>query len=553
MDVQQSAPTLPPFGDPAFAPALFSLIRDAAPLNAPVDPVLIQSILLCLVAGDKHLIFRTALEDVSATAKAALVTLSAIFGLTCHRLKLGSHRRAPSHDEHDAATAFLRSLFLPSSQRTGSRNDPVSTKRMSGRKKRRSSGSSSQRPSLYNHWRPSPRPPTPQSPLKNNVQLTPRISPNEISYGGDNESVDDPFASFGRSKGAPSETHPTVVRPVPHTYSDPPPQQASPTLDLPSALVITGLEAADDVVQRALQRVMTEKCVILEEATAFPGRRSSTPMGRSHHGEEGQTIHRFPHDFVVVYVCALEPCDRPPIHRALLDKFSMSVNLVLQPNTRQILKNLNTPSYLTPAFSSSPTSTPLSISCALPAQSWPNRLAAFPPTLLASMRRACARAALSPALEVYLADLFAATRHHPELDGMLLTVRCQAEAEHLARAGRVLGRDASGMELLHVEADAIVDDASGSLTIDYRGEAALVDPFRDMQDDEGSALDVSDADVARIFPRVVSHRLRVRAGPEDQILGSVAYGAVAKESAGEVAWRDGRSVKDVLVRILADV
>ena len=79
MEEQAPGLTLPPFGDQTFAPALFSLVRDAAPLNAPVDPVIIQAVLLCLIAGNKHLILRTAPEDVSIAAKAAVAVSPTIF------------------------------------------------------------------------------------------------------------------------------------------------------------------------------------------------------------------------------------------------------------------------------------------------------------------------------------------------------------------------------------------------------------------------------------------------------------------------------------------
>ncbi|KAI4523469.1 hypothetical protein K525DRAFT_236804 [Schizophyllum commune Loenen D] len=533
--------TLPPFGDPTFAPALFSLVRDAAPLNAPVDPVIIQAILLCLICGNKHLILRTAPEDVAIAAKAAVATLSAIFGLTTHRLKLASHRHGPTYPGPDDTATFLRSLFLPSTTRTSTHYDTVYTKRAHARKKRRSSGSSSQRPSLH-HWRASPRPPTPQSPLKNSVALPPRIPSNDA----DSQSAEDPFATFGRSKGAAKDSRPLIIRPVPHVHSDPLPQPSA-TLEVPEGLVITGLEAADSALQRALQRVMTERRVVLEEPPEVWGKRSSTPTGTMFHGS--QSIYDCPDEFIVVYVCALEPYERPALLRSLLDKFSMSVNLTLHFNTRQLLKS--TPSQSTPAYGTSPTSTPRSMSNN--AQNWSNYPPALPPTLLASMRRACKRATISPQLELYLLDLFAATRHRPELDAMLLTATCQAEAALFARAARVVGRDLTGMELLQTALDVGDEGASGSLTIDYRGEAALVDPFRDIQDDEDRALDVSDADVARIFPRVVSHRLSTRAGPDDEVLGSVAYGAAGVAPVADGVWKEGRSVKDVLIKILGDV
>ena len=64
---------------------------------------------------------------------------------------------------------------------------------------------------------------------------------------------------------------------------------------------------------------------------------------------------------------------------------------------------------------------------------------------------------------------------------------------------------------------------------------------------------------ARVFPRVVSHRLRVRDGPDHEILGSVMHPAVgiprdrgSGQSDEEPMW-ERRTVKEALVEILADV
>ena len=76
-------------------------------------------------------------------------------------------------------------------------------------------------------------------------------------------------------------------------------------------------------------------------------------------------------------------------------------------------------------------------------------------------------------------------------------------------------------------------------------------------------LDVSEADIARIVPRVLSHRLRVRDRPEDEILGSLMYSAVGTcaeclrhndEDDGDKqnTW-ERSTVKDILVKILAEV
>lgn len=229
-------------------------------------------------------------------------------------------------------------------------------------------------------------------------------------------------------------------------------------------------------------------------------------------------------------------------------------------------------------------------------------------------------AALHPSLDMYLLDLFSATRHHPALDGTLLTMRAHTDAEALARAFRVLNGDTIGAALVYHEArmgdrETAAESFSGSwadgdsaawrsadslertngngkapgseesgvpgvrLRVDnedgYRSFSGGIGEYLDGPESELSPAealdaavrkawpevwDVSEEDVARIFPRVVSHRLRVRDGPDDEILGSVMWPAVPVESGAgaEVAagvkmgW-ERKTVKEILVRVLADV
>jgi len=57
-------------GTQAFFPALISYIHNiGAPASLPLDHVIFQSILLCLITGDKHLILRTPEEDVGLVVK----------------------------------------------------------------------------------------------------------------------------------------------------------------------------------------------------------------------------------------------------------------------------------------------------------------------------------------------------------------------------------------------------------------------------------------------------------------------------------------------------
>lgn len=62
---------LPDPGTPAFFPAVLSQIRGAAP-HLALDPVLLQALLLCLLAGNKNLILRTREDEIGPVSKLAV-------------------------------------------------------------------------------------------------------------------------------------------------------------------------------------------------------------------------------------------------------------------------------------------------------------------------------------------------------------------------------------------------------------------------------------------------------------------------------------------------
>lgn len=181
---------------------------------------------------------------------------------------------------------------------------------------------------------------------------------------------------------------------------------------------------------------------------------------------------------------------------------------------------------------------------------------------------------------MYLADLFSAARHHPRLDGTFLTVRAMEDAEDLARASRVLGVDPTGSELVRNPDNALYPYADfgedeSRYDTDEVGNNAIdgtyADPDSRIQNQPEllttgaevnmEPLYVSEADIARIAPRVVTHRLRVRSGPQDEVLSSAVFGATFEDHIDN--GRDGRStydsqgtrstVKEILVGILSDV
>lgn len=69
--------------------------------------------------------------------------------------------------------------------------------------------------------------------------------------------------------------------------------------------------------------------------------------------------------------------------------------------------------------------------------------------------------------------------------------------------------------------------------------------------------DASEVDVAKVVPRVISHRLRVRDGPEDEMMGGLVFMATTPRvptgfENKEGIWRR-RTVKEILVKLMTQV
>jgi hypothetical protein len=100
----------------------------------------------------------------------------------------------------------------------------------------------------------------------------------------------------------------------PHSHSDPlpprrkRPSQSKPPLQLPHALVISGLEYATDSTQRTFANVLTEKQVVLAGETNSP--KTDT--------EDDQGTWNLPDGFITIYVCPLSARERPHIHKTLV-------------------------------------------------------------------------------------------------------------------------------------------------------------------------------------------------------------------------------------------
>lgn len=106
---------------------------------------------------------------------------------------------------------------------------------------------------------------------------------------------------------------------------------------LPKALVVSGLELTSGATQRALVEVLTERRVVLEggkdEKTEGHGKKSS----RDHREFVTDGVWNLPEGFIMVYVCSLDPRERPKIHKSLVSTcFSIS-----QPTINEFYSSTN--------------------------------------------------------------------------------------------------------------------------------------------------------------------------------------------------------------------
>lgn len=80
----------------------------------------------------------------------------------------------------------------------------------------------------------------------------------------------------------------------------------SDMLKIPSAIVVSGLEHASLPAQRAVLRTLAEKKLVVSD---------------NHSEIESELQLDLPDDFIMVYVCRLDPHERPPIYNSLVCTF----------------------------------------------------------------------------------------------------------------------------------------------------------------------------------------------------------------------------------------
>ena len=118
-----------------------------------------------------------------------------------------------------------------------------------------------------------------------------------------------PFHAAGRRFGSSRSTEPESPR-VLHGPSSAP--------WLPTAVVVTGLEHSSVPCHRALLRTLLENRVTFDEDP----------------GSAKHTSWHLPEDFVLVYVCAFDPRERPSVHKSLARQPTSSH--IPEPKTRHL-------------------------------------------------------------------------------------------------------------------------------------------------------------------------------------------------------------------------
>ncbi|KAK0213247.1 hypothetical protein DFS33DRAFT_109483 [Desarmillaria ectypa] len=537
-------------GTPAFFPRLLANIQEASfGAEIPLDNVVLQSILLCFISGDKHLILRASEEDIPHVQRIAVSILSSLFGVVTHKLRIRRPDSEPRHPtlRQTTASPFLRSLFLsgtPSSSSTLSSIDDTGTPGVSACKtEKRRSGSRSTTKRKSKHYSRS-------SSFANDLVNAQSLSPTSL-HSDLNEDKLRSFPSTISGKETTAASNPSASRyslhppTFVHSFLDSAPFQESRDLKfsrIPNSVVLSGLENASLPSQRALIRVLAEKRLVLDsqeievERSSTHGREMRQPIGSGSlyddlEDEEMDGIWNLPDGFMLICVCPMNTRERPAIHKNLLDHFSMSATVNLTADVRALCKH----PHLTRVLSPTP----------------------IPQSLIHELRAFYHRTHFPAHLKLYLSDLFTAARHHHQLDGMWLTARSMQDAEDLARASRVLCCDPTGMELVREtaalgETSTHADEGEDDKFFDGTDEISWNVPIN-MDDSESTGepivmLDVSEADIARIAPRVMTHRLRVR-DVDDEIF----YGAMSGAAFMSANNDEKPTIKSILVQILAEV
>jgi hypothetical protein len=241
-------------------------------------------------------------------------TLTSIFSYPTHKLKI--HPSSRQSNPESPAT-FLRSLFLPRSGQASSTFDPDDT----------SFHSHKRRPSLS---RTSSSSHQPQSKIDRDSRSTsspcllstPTVSEQpSASLSSPTLAISSPTLKYKRTESLPHSVPSANTFHIGVGSSNAASVSIIPdVLALPKALVVSGLEHASRLVQGTLVQVLDESRVVLEGINGGEDGRGRGLTRWEEEENEGPEdgVWNLPEGFIIVYVCPLDPRERPKIHKSLV-------------------------------------------------------------------------------------------------------------------------------------------------------------------------------------------------------------------------------------------
>ncbi|CAE7228560.1 unnamed protein product [Rhizoctonia solani] len=225
-----------------------------------------------------------------------------------------------------------------------------------------------------------------------------------------------------------------------------PPRRKPSAIRVPNALIVSHLEVASRAVQQTLVDALKSRTIVIDsDADEYAD--TSIGIGRWN----------LPDDFLLVYVHSggRNDRERSPVIKPLIDVFGYSMTVIV---TDQDLGMHG------------------------------SQHSVLSREAILNMLKTTKDMRLPLPLQVYIASLISAARHHHQLDGTFLTLRAQRDFEALLKASATVAR--------------------------------MLPAHRPYTDTDYGPTAV---DAAKLFMRVVTHRLRVRNGPHDEILSPLLW------------------------------
>lgn len=270
--------------------------------------------------------------------------------------------------------------------------------------------------------------------------------------------------------------------------------QNIPVFQFPHAVVVHGLETASKAVQETLWDMLRTRSVVLD--------REGAP-------DEKGVVSNMPDGFILIYVCPLgDGISNPPILKALLDRFSFNASIVIppSPNSSAILGSVTL----------EPTRSPLL-----------RRTTVLSREYIEYLGHLAHDTPMSPSISMYISNLLSAIRYHPQLNASNITSRCAQDLTEFTKTVFVLTGSSMALQ--------------GTKDGDIEEEDETIKRRPPMTPD----------DVKRVVRHVVGHRVSVREGVHEELLGSVVVSAIQRSQSTEREPR--RTIREVLSEAIAAV